>query len=208
MRRTTLFALALGATLPAASVPAQQGQQSTPPQPPPAPRAAPSTRATVEVHLNGRFIAGRWFPATTTVAGPARIRIDYGQPHARGREVFGALVPTDSVWRTGANLATHLTTDVDVTIGDAFLPRGVYTLFTLPQRNGWKLIISRQVGQWGTEYDPAFDVARVDLRARRLAEPMESLAIFLVPADTQPARGTLRIAWERTELSADWRVGR
>ncbi|HVE79218.1 MAG TPA: DUF2911 domain-containing protein [Gemmatimonadaceae bacterium] len=206
MRRVLLL-LSLGAPAPAAAQqpgppPAQQ------PQPPATPRAAPSTQASVEVHLNGRYIAGRWFPATTAVAGPGRIRIDYGQPHARGREIFGNLVPTDSVWRTGANLATHLTTDVDVTIGDAIVPRGVYTLYTLPTRSGWKLIISRQVGQWGTEYDPALDLARVDLRARRLTDPHESLGIYLVPADTQPARGTLRIVWERTELSTDWRVGR
>ena len=86
------------------------------------------------------------------------------------------------------------------------VPRSIRS--SVPGRNGWRLIINRQVGQWGTEYDPAFDLARVDLRVRRLSEPMESLAIFLVPADNQPARGTLRIVWERTELSTDWRVGR
>ena len=61
--------------------------------PPPVPRAAASTRATVEVLLDGRWIAGRWFAQAPSVAGPARIAVDYGQPHARGREIVGGVVP-------------------------------------------------------------------------------------------------------------------
>ncbi|MBI4420318.1 MAG: DUF2911 domain-containing protein, partial [Gemmatimonadetes bacterium] len=80
---------------------AQQPQAQ--PQRPPVPRAALSTRATVEVLLNGRLISGEWRTGPTAIAGPARIAIDYGQPHARGRSIVGGLVPWDSVWRTGAN---------------------------------------------------------------------------------------------------------
>jgi hypothetical protein len=183
------------------------------PQPPAVPRAAASTRATTSVLIDRRQFEGGWNEAI--VAGPARIEIDWGQPHLRGRNVIGmpGVVPWDSVWRTGANMATQLRTEVDLTLGTAFIPRGIYTLFTLPSRNGWKLIVSRQTLQWGTDYDPAQDLARIDLRARALAEPIESLTFWLVPAiesgqSTTFPHGVLKLAWGTTELSTDWRVGR
>ena len=142
------------------------------------------------------------------------ITIDYGQPHLRGRNVIGmpGVVPWDTVWRTGANMSTELATEVDLTIGNTFVPRGVYTLFSLPTRNGWKLVISKEVNQWGTDYDASKDFARIDLRQRTLAEPVESLTFWLVPAIENPPsktfpHGVLRFAWGTTELSADWKVG-
>lgn len=194
--RAALLPAALVAAIPAAAG-AQQSSQ---------PQLAQSTRASVTATLAGRVIGGRWFAGAAGVAGPAQIRIDYGQPHARGRRVMGVVVPFDTVWRTGANLATTLTTDVDLVIGDATVPRGVYTLFTLPSEAGWKLIVNRQTGQWGTDYDPAQDLVRIDLRARTLREPAESLSWFLVPAQDRSPRGVLKIVWGDTELSADWRV--
>jgi hypothetical protein len=191
-----------------------QPAPATPAQPPrPAvPRVAQSTRANVEALIDRRWLLGQWL-ATGGIAGPARIAIAYGQPHARGRAVIGTVVPWDSVWRTGANQATQLTTELDITLGNSFIPRGIYTLFTLPTRSGWKLIVSRQNLQWGTEYDPAQDLARIDLRSRTLAEPIESLTFWLVPAfepqtSTTLPHGALRLAWGNLELSTDWRVGR
>ena len=180
------------------------------------PRATASTRASVEVLIDSRWDAreGGWFSALN-LAGPARIAIDYGQPHLRGRNVIGmpGVVPWDSVWRTGANMSTQLSTEVDMTIGNTFVPRGVYTLFSLPTRNGWKLVISKEVLQWGTDYDPSKDFARIDLRQRTLAEPVESLTFWLIPAienapSTTFPHGILKFAWGTTELSTDWKVGR
>jgi len=159
------------------------------------------------------MIGGRWFPTASALAGPAVIRIEYGQPHARGRTVMGsALVPMDSVWRLGANLATHLTTDVDLEIGGTRIPRGQYTLFAKPSASGWELIVNRQTGQWGTDYSAAQDVGRIPLQRRGLTDLVESFTVWLVPnvsPQGQPpeaASGVLRFAWERTELSANWRV--
>ena len=195
---------------PAASA-AQQAQPA-----PRIPRAAASTRASVMVLVDSRYDPdeGGWFGALN-LAGPARIAIDYGQPHLRGRNVIGmpGVVPWDSVWRTGANMATQLNTEVDITIGNTFIPRGTYTLFSLPTRSGWKLVVSREVNQWGTNYDPSKDVARIDLRQRTLTEPVESLTFWLIPAVENPPsktfpHGVLKFAWGTTELSTDWRVGR
>jgi hypothetical protein len=191
------------------SLAAQEG----PPPRPPAPAAAASSSASVEVRLSGRVIAGRWFPTAAPLAGPAVIRIEYGQPHARGRSVMGgALVPMDSVWRFGANLATHLTTDVDLDLGGTPVPRGTYTLFALPSATGWQLIVNRQTGQWGTDYDAGRDLGRVALQQRVLTDPLESFTVWLIPnlsvpgQPPEPASGVLRFAWERLELSVPWRV--
>jgi hypothetical protein len=195
-------------------VPAAQPPAAQPAQAPRIPRATASTRASVAVLIDSRWGEGGWFGALS-LAGPAKIAIDYGQPHARGRNVVGlaGVMPWDSVWRAGANMSTQLTAEVDMTIGNTFIPRGIYTLFALPTRNGWKLIVSKEVLQWGTDYDPKQDFARIDLRSRTLAEPMESLTFWLVPAVEAPPsptfpHGILRFAWGNTELTTDWKVGR
>ncbi len=199
-------------------IPTGQPAPAAPPaqQAPRIPRAAASTRASVTALIDSRWDAkeGGWFGALQ-LAGPAKIVIDYGQPHLRGRNVIGmpGVVPWDTVWRSGANMATQLSTEVDITIGNAFIPRGVYTLFSLPTRTGWKLVVSKEVNQWGTDYDESKDFARIDLRQRTLAEPVESLTYWLIPAVESPPsktfpHGVLKFAWGRTELSTDWRVGR
>jgi hypothetical protein len=151
------------------------------------------------------------YPAGQAPAGAKNsiIRLEYGQPHLRGRAMFTPdLVPYDKAWRTGANNLTTLTTDVDLTIGTATLPKGNYALFTLPSRAGWKLIFQQNVGQSPTEYSEANDVARVDLRVQELASPIESLTMWLIPGTdtTGPAQGELRIAWGTTALSVPWTV--
>ena len=190
-----------------------QGQQPPPPPPPPAPpRVAASSFATVEVHLNARRIGTSWYEEDASLSGPSRIAISYGQPHARGRKVEGGLVPLDTVWRFGANMATTLHTDVDLTLGDLKLPRGDYTLFILYARTGYALIVNRGTGQWGTDRDPAKDIGRVALVSRTMAEAESALSIYLVPEAPQPGtgyaelRGALRIKWGTTELTTGWRV--
>lgn len=205
----------ISADLRAQSQPAAATQPAAQPaQAPRIPRAAASTRASVAVLIDSRWGESGWFGALN-LAGPAKIAIDYGQPHARGRNVVGlaGVMPWDTVWRAGANMSTQLTAEVDMTIGSTFIPRGIYSLFVLPTRNGWKLIVSKEVLQWGTDYDPKQDFARIDLRSRTLPEPLESLTFWLVPAIEAPPsptfpHGVLRFAWGSTELSTDWRVGR
>jgi hypothetical protein len=216
-RFVTLGALVLiAADLGAQSqpAPATQPVAAQTAQAPRIPRATASTRASVTVLIDSRWGEGGWFGALN-LAGPAKIAIDYGQPHARGRNVVGlaGVMPWDTVWRAGANMATQLTAEVDMTIGNTFIPRGIYTLFALPTRNGWKLIVSKEVLQWGTDYDPKQDFGRIDLRSRTLAEPIESLTFWLIPAVEAPPsptfpHGVLKFAWGNTELSTDWRVGR
>lgn len=165
---------------------------------------APSGRGTTEVTLVLADSAAR---AAST---PSKIRIDYGQPHLRGRSILtDSLVPYDRRWRTGANDATTLTTDVDLVLGGATIPKGKYVLETLPGRAGWKLIVRREVvvpdGAEPPPYDPANDVARVDLRQATLASPLESLTFWLIPSrEPGNPHGQLVLSWGTVSLSTTW----
>jgi hypothetical protein len=121
--------------------------------------------------------------------------VDYGRPRKRGREIFGNVVPWGQVWRTGANAATQLVVSRDIVIGSLVVPAGTYTLWTLPTASGWQLIVNRQFGQWGTEYDAARDLGRVPMTVVSLAEPVENCTIAI---EAQGAGGLLSVLWDRT----------
>ena len=132
-------------------------------------------------------------PRDTTLAtvGSANVLIDYGRPSKRGRVIFGELVPSGEVWRTGANAATTLVTDKPLMIGTLAVPPGTYTLYTLPDRTGWKLIVNRQTGQWGTEYDASKDLGRVEMTVNAVPAVVEKFVIKI-------ADGMLRMEWDKT----------
>jgi len=179
--------------------------------PPSTPLVAPSGRVTTSVTFDGRTLrGGGWFTRTPSHSGPSRMTIDYGQPHARGRTIFGGLVPYGQVWRLGANWATRLTLDLGVRIGDLDVARGEYTLFLLPREQDAELIVSLETRQWGTDYDPSRDLGRIPIGRRALTQEVRSLAITLEPdlpgeAGALPA-GTLRIAWGEAEYATRWRM--
>jgi hypothetical protein len=130
--------------------------------------------------------------------GAAHIQIDYGRPMRRGRTIFGNVVPWDTVWRTGANQATQLITDRDLVIGGTAVPAGTYSLFTVPSPKGWQLIINKQHGQWGTDYDSKQDLARIPMRIREVSTPTEQFTI----ATRGGASGSeVVIAWDRVEAA-------
>jgi hypothetical protein len=186
---------------------AQAQQPAAPPL-----RIAASSQASVEVHLNARRIGNRWYEEDASLSGPSRIAISYGQPHARGRKIEGGLIPLDTLWRFGANMATTLHSDVDLSLGDLKLPRGDYSLFLLYSRAGYTLIVNRGTGQWGTDHDATKDFGRVVLATRTMAEAEPSLSIYLVPDSPNPSTGyanlsgILRIKWGTTELTTPWKV--
>jgi hypothetical protein len=117
----------------------------------------------------------------------------------RGRKIMGGLVPYGKVWRTGANPATSLKTDANLRIGVATVPAGSYTLYTLPSEGAWKLIINKQTGQWGTEYDQAQDLARVDMQKKTLPSPQEKMSISF--EHTTGNKTELHVRWETTDVS-------
>jgi hypothetical protein len=126
--------------------------------------------------------------------GGATFTIDYGRPLARGRVLLGNIIPYDRVWRTGANAATQFTTSAPITLAGLAVPAGTYTLWTLPRSNGTVgLIVNKQSGQWGTEYDGSYDLGKADMKSETLAPPAEEFTMSIVPDGAK--RGALRMAW-------------
>ncbi len=185
MTRTTLAlaALALGATPLFAQVPVAVDL---------------SPRGQVEMNVMARGANNR-----NTVIG--KVHIDYGQPSARGRAVAGNLIPNGEVWRLGANAATSLVTDIDLMIGDARIPKGSYTMYSIATASGAHLIINKQTAQWGTTYDQAQDLVRIPLKVESLHQPIETFTIWLSPAQEGVA-GDLRMAWGTVQYSVGWRA--
>ncbi len=135
--------------------------------------------------------------------GAAHLSIDYGRPRRRGRDIFGTVVPWEQVWRTGANAATQLETDADLRMNGITIPKGKYTLFSIPTPTGAKLIVNRQTGQWGTQYDASQDLARLDMSTGALPAPVET---FTIAVDAADRGGVLRLRWDRTEYSLPFTV--
>lgn len=138
------------------------------------------------------------------MVGGATIAVDYGRPLRRGRTVMGGVVPWNEVWRTGANEATHFRTDRDLEMGGVTIPAGTYTLWTIPSPSGWKLLVNRRTGQWGTVYEAADDLARIDMQVETLPQTVEQLTISVEPRGERS--GVLSVAWENTRASVPFTV--
>ena len=140
----------------------------------------------------------------TTVLG-ANIVLDYGTPSKRGRDIWGGLVKYGTLWRTGANLATHFSTDKPLRFGTLDVPAGKYTFYSIPEADGGWLIISKATGQNGQQYDEKQDLGRVRLHARDLPDPVET---FTISAREEAGRGVLALQWDRKELVTEFTLGR
>ncbi len=139
--------------------------------------------------------------ASCDLGGGKTITVDYSSPRAKGRKIFGGLVPYGEVWRAGANEATTFVTTADVSVSGKTVPAGNYTLFTVPGQDKWTLVISKKIGEWGVPYPGAdSDFARVDMKVSQLAAPVENFAIAF---DKTGAGCTLRMEWETTRASVD-----
>jgi DUF2911 family protein len=135
------------------------------------------------------------------------VTVDYSSPRAKGRKIYGGLVPYGQVWRAGANEATTFVTDTAVTVGGKTVPAGAYTLFVIPNQDKWTLIISKTTKNdkggplWGTNYaGEAQDLARVDMKASTLPAPVENFTIAL---DKVGNGASLRMDWETTRASVE-----
>jgi hypothetical protein len=170
---TAIFGLCLAPFLAPVSASAQMQMDK-----PGAPPASPAATATVT--LNGKAVT-----------------IKYNAPSVRGRKIMGALVPYGEIWRTGANPATTLITATDLKIGTLTVPAGTYTIYTVPSASTWQLVINKQTGQWGTEYDKSRDLGRTPMTGKTLASPQEVMSISF--ENTKGNATELHIKWENTD---------
>ncbi|HVW85043.1 MAG TPA: DUF2911 domain-containing protein [Bryobacteraceae bacterium] len=136
--------------------------------------------------------------SSVTIAGK-NISVDYYAPSMHGRKIMGALVPYGEVWCTGANIATGFTTDADLQVGSLRLPKGSYSIWTLPTEKDWTLIINKESGQFHLNYNPSLDFGRTKMNLKKLPEPVETFRVDL--RNDGGNKGTLALAWETTEVS-------
>src|SRR6202790_5124364 len=129
------------------------------------------------------------------------ITVDYSSPRAKGRKIFGGLVPYGQVWRAGANEATTFVSTGDINVGGKTVPAGKYTMFAIPGEDKWTLVISKKTGEWGTAYPgPENDLARIDMKVSKTSAPVEN---FTIAFDQSGNGCTLRMEWENTRASVD-----
>jgi hypothetical protein len=140
-------------------------------------------------------------PAETsvTIAGKV-IRINYSAPSMRGRKIFGGLEPYGRVWRAGANSATALHTDANLDIGGLAVPKGDYTLFVYLDPNQWQLVVSKETGEWGLDYNQSRDLGRVKMEMSKPPKPIETYKMTLSSQGAN--KGKLQLAWENTVADA------
>jgi hypothetical protein len=140
---------------------------------------------------------------TADIAGD-HIRIEYYAPSAHGRKIMGGLVPYGMVWCTGANWATKITTEADLRLGDLDLPKGSYSIWTLPGEKEWILIVNKETGQFHLNYDASQDFGRTKMNLEMLSDPVETFRIELRSGSGD--QGTLALLWEKTEASISFTV--
>jgi len=172
------------------------------------------TLALVSVALLGALpLAARVSPHETVSLNvdDNRVIVVYGRPYSKDpktgevRKIWGALVPAGKVWRTGADEATMFTTQKPIILGGATIPAGAYTLFTLLAADGSaKLVVNKQVGQWGTQYNEAQDLVRIDLKKDALAAPVDQFTVALTKGPS--GGGILILSWENTQYSVPFTV--
>jgi len=146
---------------------------------------------------------------TGAVVDGNRVTITYGRPYMKGRTVWGGkLVPAGPIWRTGSDEATTMITEKPIEMGGKTIPAGAYTLWTMLAEDGSaKLMVNKQIGQWGINprnpksvYDPANNIAEVDLEKTSLDTPVEEFTINVT------RDGHIKLSWDKTQYSASFKV--
>lgn len=134
--------------------------------------------------------------AECQLGGGKTLTVDYSSPRAKGRKVFGGLVPYGEVWRAGANEATTFVTTADLKVGGKDVPAGSYTIFTIPEQNKWTLIISKKTGEWGIPYPgEGSDLVRTEMTVSSTAAPVED---FTIAFEKSGDGCKMHISWEKT----------
>ncbi|MGA8488841.1 MAG: DUF2911 domain-containing protein [Terriglobales bacterium] len=129
------------------------------------------------------------------------VTVNYSSPRAKGRKIFGDLVPYGQVWRTGANEATTFVTDTNLSVGGKDVPAGSYTIFTVPNTDKWTLIINRKTGEWGIPYKyEADELVRADMKVSQTPASVENFTIALA---SMGSSCTMTISWENTQASVN-----
>jgi len=135
----------------------------------------------------------------TQKVGLADVTLSYSRPSARGRKIFGDLLPYGQLWRTGANAATKLTFSDEVTVNGTKVPAGEYSLFTIPGKDEWTVMLNKNAKASANDYKEAEDVARFKVKPAKTAAPYETFTIDF--SDLTPNAANMNIKWENTKVA-------
>lgn len=128
------------------------------------------------------------------------IELNYSRPTAKGRKIFGDLVPFGAIWRTGANGATKVTFGEDVKVGGVAVKAGSYALYSIPNANEWEIILNKGVNNGGLSgYKAEEDVARFKVPSISLPFALESFTMII--SDVMPNSANIQILWENTAVA-------
>ena len=137
-------------------------------------------------------------------AGSGSITIDYGRPELKGRDMLSKL-QAGQFWRMGSNMATVLTTPIDLAFGSIKVPKGAYSLWLkLAAPDKFELVFNSQTGQWGMSHDVSKDVYQVPMKKEALTNSVE---VFTVDLKSAAKGGVFVLNWGTTALSADFQFG-
>lgn len=136
--------------------------------------------------------------------GLTDVEVTYSRPSAKGRAIFGELVPFNEMWRTGANLNTIVEFSTAVNFGGTEVPAGKYSLFTIPAKGEWTIILNSKTDMWGTgNYSKVNDVARVSAKSMSV----ENTETFTIGIENLTAEsGDLSLSWEKTKVNVSIKV--
>ncbi len=141
---------------------------------------------------------------TTAMIGGKEFSVEYYAPSMHGRKVMGGLVPYGEVWCTGANIATGFNLGSDIEIGGLKVPKGSYSIWTLPGEKEWMLILNKETGQFHLNYKQSLDFGRTKMMLRTLDQPVETFRVDLRPDGADG--GILALVWEKTEAYLQFKV--
>ncbi|MEO1049175.1 MAG: DUF2911 domain-containing protein [Bacteroidota bacterium] len=128
------------------------------------------------------------------------LKITYSQPHKRGRNIFGELVPYGQVWRTGANEATEITITEDVMFGTDTLKAGTYSIFSIPEKDKWIIIVNAELGLWGSyNYQQKSDVMRFEVKTERVKDVVYEP--FTIDFSQKNAEAEMYMMWDKTKVT-------
>ncbi len=142
----------------------------------------------------------------TQVVGLTDVSVEYSRPSAKGRVIFGGLVPFNELWRTGANANTTVSFSNDVTINGSVLPKGNYALYTTPKAESWDIVFYKNTDNWGTpeKWDETLIALKTTIKTEALNRSVESFTISVNNLDNN--FGYLELSWEKTLVAIKFEV--
>jgi len=142
----------------------------------------------------------------TQSVGLMEVTVEYNRPSAKGRTIFGDLVPYGKMWRTGANASSKIGFSEDVTVEGKAIKAGTYAIYATPGENEWEIVFYKNTSFWGlpTEWNADDEAARLKIKPRKLSDAVETLTIDIANISNEGAQ--IQLSWEKTLVPINFTV--